>query len=155
MTEARPANVTAGIPREVHAPHAPEHLMSSQESKVSAVEGHVTMIAEHEELTFRDEERPPIIARCDIVCGVAARIAHEVRPLPAKFVRGWIQAVRRERIGLMQRVAVYPDHTILHRDRVAGQADHALHEGFRWVVGELMQDDLAASNESRVRRDAG
>ena len=47
------------------------------------------------------------------------------------------------RVGLVDRLAVDEDLLVADLDRLAGQADHALDEVARRVLGELEDDDVA------------
>src|SRR2546421_5115472 len=149
-SQPRPANLSsADVSREVYATHSCHDVVSGDEAEPSAIERFGAVIAEHEELPRRHDERSPVVAGRGVMRGIETRLACQVGALPPKLVRHGIRRIRVLSVSLTQRPLVDEDQSALHGQRIAWQSDEALDELLGGIGREFVNDEVAAVRRRR------
>src|SRR5436853_6448692 len=128
-SQPRPANLSsADVSREVYATHSCHDVVSGDEAEPSAIERFGAVIAEHEELPRRHDERSPVVAGRGVMRGIETRLACQVGAMPPKLVRHEIRRISVLSVSLTKPPLDDEDQSALHSPTIARQYHDALDE---------------------------
>src|SRR5215471_4830583 len=160
-SEPAPPNVRQPRKRVVRPPviteidqqRPPFHRGSIHEAPIPGVRGIVAVVAQHEVLPHRYDQRAPLVSLRMIAAAILLRARQVELTLPlevgTRHVAAGIDALH---VRLAEPMIVDEDMPAPHGDRVPGRADHALHVVLAGIARKREHDHIAARRVAESRQ---